>query len=610
MIMRSMVASVVGQVSDTRWGQVLQTPHAYGVVEIYSMAGIARQRGIHTLSELTKEFDIPPVSLAQLQKIAENAVQHKDIISLILLVPVGTTLFIVSRGAGRVYLKRGNKLALLADGSQSLSGDIQHGDAIIAATEGFVSTLSSQEIIRVFDHASASEVAEKLTIRLHEKDVIREGGAALIYHISNESTKDSEHAQIQSEETNIPQPIAPSGFFRMKVLGRRLIPAKWRASLRYLMWRAYRYKKHLSKRFVVVITVLILCGIGTGVWWQYTRRVHMQSDLTETLIQARRVFDEGLALFELNPVKGRERLIQARDILKPIASRNFQTKEGREAVVLYEEISQGLIRAMRIYDVSPELFFDVSLLKSGASVSDISLFEDTIALLDGSSHTIFTLGVKTKSGTIVGGGPAFAGATQITAYGEYIYVYAPSGVHAVRLSDTKALPGIIPKATEWGNIVDLTAYGGNMYLLDIEKHRIWKYISSEKGFDGLFEYLNPDFFPDLSHAMNMSIDGSVWLGSRNGTVTRFTSGALNTYALQGEDMPPGDAVHLYVSDSTRYVYVLDMQQYRVIVYDKDGLYIAQYRWENGLPATQLVVSENTGKIFLLAQGKLYTITLQ
>ncbi len=158
--MRPSVASVVGLATETKWGQVLQTPHAYGVVEMRSPDGIARTRGIQLLTKLTRLFISPPLSLAALSGIAEE-ILNEDVISLILLVPVGKTLYLVMRGSGRVYIKRDTKLATLLTSQGALSGDIRSGDTIIAATEGFVSTLTQEDIFGVFDHLSPIEIAEK-----------------------------------------------------------------------------------------------------------------------------------------------------------------------------------------------------------------------------------------------------------------------------------------------------------------------------------------------------------------------------------------------------------------------------------------------------------------
>lgn len=604
---RPITASVVGLATDTKWGQVLQTPHAYGVVEVHAADGIARMKGVQLLTRLTKAFDSPPVSLAALSGVAD-AMMSDDVVSLVLLVPVGTTLYLVSRGIGSVYLKRDNKLAKLLSGEQALSGDVRPNDIVIAATSGFIKALTQQEIIGVFDHLTPVDVAEKLTIRLHEHSG-GEGGAALIFQVNAVS------GDMGASKEPIKEVLSPARtrrtivLSRVKAVGRRVMTVNQRANVRRLVARA-RVSRALSPRHVLMYAVLglFLLSVALGIRRQVAMR--SQAKYAETLIAAQHSFDEGMALLDLNPVKGRERLTTARDLLTPIISKKLRSQEAHKAKDLYDEAVENLTRAMRVTRVTPELYYDMSLLKNGATATDMSLFEDTIGVVDAPGKTAYTLGAQSKNGTIVGGGESFAGGSHIAAYGDKLYVLTPQGIHQIRLSDKKTVSAIIPPSPEWGTITDVAAFGGNIYLLDTVKSRIWKYVATEKGFSTLFEYLNPDTLPDLSHATNMAIDGSVWLGTSTGNILRFTSGKENRYSPQGADMPMGSQLKVYTHDEVKLVYVLDSQYKRVVVYDKDGLYISQYMWDKTFVVTGLTVSESLGKLFLLADGKIYSIDLK
>ena len=606
---RPIVASVVGLATDTRWGQVLQTPHAYGAVEIHSADGIARTKGIQLLTKLTRIFDTPPVSLAALVDIADTLI-HDDVVSLVLLVPVGTTLYLVSRGEGCVYLRREEKLAKLLDGEGSLSGSVQPGDTVIAATEGFVHSLSHEEIIGVFDHLSPIEVAEKFTMKLHEHER-GVGGAALIFEIRSEDrlAVPPEDASLKDAIATTPRTSKTIFIARAKSFGRRVTTPASRVHIRHFVHRLRAHPLFSPKHLIVYVTLtLFVVSVGLGVRRQYVS--HAQSAVTDVIVQAQHSFDEGMALLDLNPVKGRERLTLARDMLSPIVAKKARTAEARQAQDLYNEVTKNLTRAMHIVNVKPELYFDMALLKKDAKATDMSVFEQTIGILDAYGKTVYSLGTATKNGAIMGGGTEFEGLAHIAAYGDKLYVWTPKGINQIRLSDQKTVPNLIPASPEWGTITDMAIFGGNIYLLDTQKSRIWKYLVTDKGFSEMFEYLNPDTLPDLSKATNMAIDGSVWLGSTNGTIARFTSGKENAYAPQGVDMPLGKRLTVFTHDETKMVYVMDHEYQRIVVFDKDGLYAAQYVWEAGLHPTSFVVSESSGKLFLLAEGKIYSTDLK
>lgn len=91
---------------------------------------------------------------------------------------------------------------------------------------------------------------------------------------------------------------------------------------------------------------------------------------------------------------------------------------------------------------------------------------------------------------------------------------------------------------------------------------------------------------------------------------RFTAGKENSYTPQGADTALGSLLMVYTDDEAKLVYVLDPERHRVVVFDKDGLYISQYVWEASFSPTKIVASESTKKLFLLAEGKIYTIPLQ
>jgi hypothetical protein len=108
----------------------------------------------------------------------------------------------------------------------------------------------------------------------------------------------------------------------------------------------------------------------------------------------------------------------------------------------------------------------------------------------------------------------------------------------------------------------------------------------------------------------MAIDGSVWLGSSNGRIWKFTGGKEDTFLPQGVDPAFGKNLRVYINDTTNNMYVLDVGNKRVVVLQKDGTYLAQYAWTDPIIPTQLVVSEEQKKIYLLAGGKLYSISLK
>lgn len=622
MTLQPTIASVVGQISDTRWGQVLQSPHAYAVVEVYAPDGGARQVGINVLSKLTNALNPLPETLKETKAIVDSLTSDK-IVTLIVMVKVGAVLYVASSGGGKVFLKRNTLLAKLADGPNAISGTLQLFDTVIAASSCFVSILGETELASVFDNITPQEAAEKLTLLLHKHGEASEGGAACIYHVTD--------IQSQADDANSSEVITESPLSsilfavrqRVKLILRHIISVDGRIFLRR-WYRKIQDKirgRSLTSFIPSILFVLFFISVVLGVVHQVTSASN--SRIHNTIVEAEHAFEEGTALLDLNPVKGRERLAHSQALLEPFKSRRVTTSDIRKAQRLYTDVSLSLTKAMQVYTVSPELYFDLSLLKAGGKAEDMSFFNESLGLLDSVGKTVYALGVANKNGVIVGGGDAFGSAKHIAAYGDFLYVVTGTGISVVDIKEQKTKPDVIKMDSEWGSIEDMDVFGGNIYLLDIQKSRIWKYVATDKvasssagppagrqGFTELREYLNPDSFPDLSKATNMSIDGSVWLGTSTGQILRFTQGKENTFVAQGVQPEFGKYLKVYTTDTIQNVYVYDKDNSRIVILDKDGFYLSQYVWKEALTPSGFVAFEAAKKLFLLVDGKLYALKMQ
>jgi hypothetical protein len=365
----------------------------------------------------------------------------------------------------------------------------------------------------------------------------------------------------------------------------------------------------------IVLGSLFVVSVLLGIWKQAT--VKKNQSIIAATSDAQLAFDEGVALLSLNPVKGRERLTRAKELLDPYVSTvSPRSTEGYKLSTLYREITDNLTQAMQIVEAPLAVFYDVSLIKKDAKATYIALDALTVAVGDKATSTVYQVDISSKNARIAGGGENVKDLSSVALHGDMFYALTQEGIVQFRSSDKKSSL-VVKKDDAWGTISSLVSFGGNLYLLDTTKSRIWKYVATEKvtpvggqGFSEMREYLNPDTLPDLSGATSMAIDGSIWLGTTHGKILRFTQGKENSYIYKGVDPPFGTNLSVYTSDSVKNVYVLDSQNNRVVVLDKEGMYLAQYRWTGTVVPSQLVVSEGEKKILLVADGKIYSIDLK
>lgn len=583
MYIKPVVASVVGPTSVAHWAQTLQLPTAYGVIEVAYPDGAARAAGIHILSSLSQKLTDATLSLTALSHIVEDSMGD-GVRTILVAVPVGNIFYIALRGSGSVYLKRGNEFARLLSGAGEISGEVKIGDTLLFTSAEFSKALHQDELMQVFDHLKPAEVAERLTLLLHEKEY-GEGSVALILEIHD------------THDIEIPESSVP------------LMPRVKKINIKSAIRRFRTHPKKATALLAIVLTAIFGISVLLGVIKQASQAKNQS--VVSAVSDAQHALDEGVALLSLNPVKGRERLTAAKQLLDPLRkSVSSRTQEGVQIANLYQQITDNLTQAMQIHKVKPELFFDAGLVKKNGKISSIGFEGTTMGIVDESTKTVYSLDVTSKNAQVLGGGQNYTGLSSVAIHGTNVYVLTNSGINAVSLTDKQTTVNVVRKDLQWGSVGSLVSFGGNLYLLDTQKSRIWKYVATDTGFSELREYLNPDTLPDLSRANSMSIDGSVWIGTADGNIMKFTQGKVDTFVPQGVDPAFGQNLTVYTSDTATNLYVLDGQNKRVVVLAKDGTYLSQYVWQDALIPTQLVVSEDQKKIYLLASGQLYAIDLK
>lgn len=587
MRIKSSIGLAVGPVDGNHWGQVLVTPTSYGILEVSDDTEEAQKKGARILSRLGEKLSMQLTSLSDIED-AADAVWEDGITSLIVQVCVGRVIYLVLRGNGSIFVKRGVELANLMHSPGAMSGEVREGDTILLVSERFLGVLSHTDIVSIFDHEKAPDIAEKLTLQLHAHPG-GEGAVALVFSVEQfvETEPMIEPISIETEKKDTPKKNFPI-FQRIRDIRNN--------------------PQHVRKMGVILILSLFFLSVVAGVWKQTVSKENEQA--AAVLSDARHVFEEGVALLELNPAKGRERLEQAKNLLEPVVGLvNPRTKQGRDIQVVNNQINDNLTQSLQITEGPLTLFYDMELMKKGAYATSVVLSGTILVVGDENGVSVFRMDIATKKTEIVAGGAHIAGVSSVSQHGNSIYMLTSSGIMATNYLDKKTSI-VVPKNDAWGSVSSLISFGGNLYLLDTTKSRIWKYTAVEKGFSDIREYLNADTLPDFSGATNMTIDGTVWVGSKQGKIFKFVQGQEETFVPIGVEPELGADLLVYVTDENKNMYVLDRSNNRVVVLDKDGNYLSQYRFIGGSNIRSFVVSEEQKKIFILADGKIYSIDLK
>jgi hypothetical protein len=185
-------------------------------------------------------------------------------------------------------------------------------------------------------------------------------------------------------------------------------------------------------------------------------------------------------------------------------------------------------------------------------------------------------------------------------------------------SDPGFEPGALPATDSgtWKKPVAATGYYGRLYLLDPEANRVLRYTLTNGGLEGQpDDYLEAETVADLAGAVDLAIDGNVYVLHENGMISKYQEGVAVPFAPRNLDRPinrPTAILATGYMDEEGYVYVADAGNSRIVQLSKTGEFIRQLQVAepaqlDGLKG--IYVDESQKELFFVNGKGLYLATL-
>lgn len=160
----------------------------------------------------------------------------------------------------------------------------------------------------------------------------------------------------------------------------------------------------------------------------------------------------------------------------------------------------------------------------------------------------------------------------------------------------------------------LDTFDGNLYLLDVTARQIWKYLPTADGYTALPETYFDTPPAGIENAIDLAIDGSVYILEANGTAHKYFGGSEVAFSLTGLPSPIGEPVAAAVDPNTPTdsgFYVADAGDARIAHFAPDGRFIRQIRatGDEFAALEDLLVDERQGRLYVISGGRLYSAAL-
>jgi hypothetical protein len=538
-------------------------------------------------------------------------------LEIVAAVVLGKVLYLFGNGWGKVALFRQGKEAYILEGKGTSSGFLEADDVLCLGTAEFFAPLALGSLQAALATESVEEAAETLVPILHghwddaEDPVESESfGAALIAK-----------AVLVEEETvemkAVMSPVVEGGSSVSAILQPHWQPDKTgrinEFGLRFrVFWQQLQIpilkkdtwgRSHQTLALALGMMVILggLAWVGAKGRQQFDRQNLAQQYFQQA--QEKETFGESLIVQD--PQQAKSVLLEAQDWLTKAQQTDSSKLSGADS--FKQHLDGALARVLTEYSVEGKVFFDLGLIKAGASGDELTLADDQLLVLDKAQAAVYQIGLSDKKSTILAGGAFTKSVFGLVANPNGgVWLVTPDGIYAnnKKVSDDKISGSQLLKAAE---------FSGYVYLLDIgnnegDQGQIWKIPPTETGFGSEQKWLVDSV--NLSKAKDLVIDGSIWVLTSDGKIIKLTRGVADGYTIRDLAKPLNDPVAFDTDSESSNLYILDRGNKRVLVLSKEGSYQKEYSWDGISNATDLAVSEKDKKVLLLSGDKIFEIELK
>ncbi|MEA3449622.1 MAG: hypothetical protein U9Q85_01435 [Patescibacteria group bacterium] len=185
-----------------------------------------------------------------------------------------------------------------------------------------------------------------------------------------------------------------------------------------------------------------------------------------------------------------------------------------------------------------------------------------------------------------------------SAEAESVYYFNANNVIEFRTSDNTIKTLDINLLGDASQFASTDTYNGRYYLLNRKEGQIYRYSRSGKSFSSPYAWIQEA--ADLSTAIDLSIDGYIYVLQNNGEVIKYLRGRAVDFKLEAVNPAISAPNAIYSSSDLKYIYILEPKESRLIIYDKSGQFLKQYKDNFLKNAKGFAIDENNKQMYFLA----------
>ncbi len=535
-------------------------------------------------------------------------------------------LYLTQSGSSEAYLVRGSNVSQISETPEGgddlfrniLSGQVSINDTILLATNRVLRFVTSSQLadifsreafsdaVKVFRHElsiSSEEDIVVTAIGIGKKEDVQSAGflSKVVSKVSNVNKGDDEVElppatpepeildDVVEESTESSSRDTKSIFSRFSNLNKQ-------------------EKNKLVKKAVIFLGII---GVGILAFFLMNIVLNYESQDEKALRDDISIANQALLDAEAFLLRGErqaagEKLQKAESLVQNVLKSNNQRYRSN-AQFLLADIEEKKLNVENAKRVSAQLLADLGVKNDKLDALGVIFLNNSLYVYD-TKKVYKTVRNLVEKGLPISERETIVAGTSREDQNVLLFV-----TDSPRIVEYKE--GLIsPMATEdetWKTGIDIKTFGRYAYILNPTENQIWKYQRKSTKYSGATAYNQGNV--DLSQAVSFAIDGSIFILSADGSIQKLFRGEKQDFSFNDLPSKPfsGKNLKLYTSAELEYVYVLDPDNSRVLIFTK-GEKFATYKRQvlfNIEGARDFFVDDSGQKVNVLTNAKIYEFSL-
>lgn len=353
----------------------------------------------------------------------------------------------------------------------------------------------------------------------------------------------------------------------------------------------------INKTIIIIAIILVIVLVSSIFWIQHRKDIKIEAEKYAQKIEALQntINDAQVNLIYKNETVSLNLIKQAEEDVKYLPQAT--TDQIANYTELMTQISNIKNKLLHIEKIIPQLIAETSINTEPIILAGLVKNGDQI-ITYGINNALFTIQNGQTSSPYYSNSGDFSNDANDE---RLLFLTKEKKLLEFTNNELKPIEISLPNNQQ---ITSANLYGNRLYILDAQKQEIVKHQGNEISFGTGQSWITDKKDADLSQAIDMAIDGNIYILNKNGKIYKFFSGVLEDFTIGTIEPSITNASKIVTNAELNNLYILEGK--RIIVLSKDGNFITQYSFETlQSPISDFTVTGADETITLISANKIY-----